>query len=75
MVFRTNGEYVPTGISGDVTLGHESGSVEVIEASLAQAAYYADIADRLAKATATPDEVATLEARLLAALQAHGELY
>lgn len=58
MAFRTNGEHVPTGISGDFSVVSRETTPEV-ERRLAvdlQAFRRADIADKIAQGTATTEE-------------------
>lgn len=46
----------PAGISGDLSIGYESGSRESQEALLAQRAHFDELVDRVHAGTATPDE-------------------
>jgi len=58
-----NGRSVPTGISGDVFVGHESGSEASRQALLAQQAMYGELLDRQAAGLTTPDEDAFIARR------------
>jgi len=66
-----DGNPVPTGISGDFTIGHEAGSEQSREALLAQRAMLDEALDRQAAGLTTPDEDQMI-ARVFIADQAHG---
>lgn len=61
----------PTGISGDFSIGHESGSDASRQALLAQQAYFNELLDRQAAGRTTPDEDALIQRHFDADL-AHG---
>lgn len=61
----------PTGITGDHSVGHESGSETSRQALLAQRAFLDSITDKVAAGNATPDEEALLQ-RAFQADHAHG---
>lgn len=57
--------HVPYGISGDLYVGHETGSTESQRALLAQKAVFDEMLDRQAAGMSTPDEDRYLAERLL----------
>ena len=52
----SEGNYVPTGISGDFQVGHESSNEESRRALLAQQAVFDEMVDRHSAGLTTPDE-------------------
>lgn len=57
--------FIPTGISGDIALGHESGSEESRRALLAQRALFDELLDRQAQGLTSFEEVMEIAERFL----------
>lgn len=64
-------QLVPTGVSGDLPIGHETGSEASRQALLVQQAYLNELLDRSAAGQCTPDEEEQI-GRLFMTDRAHG---